>query len=53
MNTTVKLALAPDLSIHVLLVSQPVTATERTFPYTEPDVTKNQIVVGNVNNNPK
>ena len=31
-NTTVKLALAPDLSIHVLLVSQPETATERTFP---------------------
>jgi hypothetical protein len=31
-NTTVKLALEPDLRIQVLLVSQPETATDRTFP---------------------
>lgn len=44
-NTTVKLRLVPDFSIQVLLVSHPVTATERTFPYTEPGTANKNLIV--------
>lgn len=46
MKTTVKLAFLPDLSMHILLFSQPETATERIFPDTDPVETKIVKAVG-------